>query len=54
MIVSNKPLNLTLGIIISLIILLMGIKEVTAHSFSKGDSVKVFETDMFHLLGGRK
>lgn len=54
MIACNKPLKLTLGIIIGLVILLMGMKEVTAHSFSKGDSVKVSTPDVLHLLIGRK
>ncbi|MEQ1586062.1 MAG: hypothetical protein ABL895_09305 [Cyclobacteriaceae bacterium] len=38
MIVSNKPLKLTIGIIIGLIILFMGMKEVKAHSFPGGDT----------------
>ncbi len=54
MMASSKPLKLTLGIIIGLVILLMGMKEVSAHSYSKRESVKVSAPDVLHLLYGRK
>lgn len=34
-IVNHKPVKLTLGIIIGIILLIMGMKEVTAYSFPK-------------------
>jgi hypothetical protein len=49
MIVSNKPLKLTLGIISSLIILLMGMKEAKAHSFPGGDAERPIKLMSFIL-----
>lgn len=52
--IINKPLKLTIGIIISLIILFMGMKEVKAHSFPEGASEKVYEIHEFHFTVDRK
>lgn len=48
-IASSKPLKLMLGIIISLIILLMGMKEAKAHSFPGGNSERSMKLMSFIL-----
>ena len=50
MIVSNRPLKLTLGIIIGLIILLMGMREAKAHSFPDGDLERSMKLMSFILV----